>query len=219
LLFQKLKFWNSLIFHFFQYAFEDIQNYNSLKLVSYKSYTFANEAITLEEIIDLWKSIKNPIEPQVTFPQANSFVRIIDLLSILFEHRLTHEAVTLRYGFDSRQTDYYITACEYLGLVERITVNNESCCQLSRESKHIMMLDYKRKNLTLIKKILERPVFHKAFGVIIEYNRMPGKNEICGIINKSRLSIGQTTIGRRSSTVKSWLDWILRIADYEGYEE
>jgi hypothetical protein len=70
------------IFHFFQYDFTDINNYNSLKLISYKSYTFANESITLDEIIELWKSVKNPIESKITFPQADSFIRIIDLLSI-----------------------------------------------------------------------------------------------------------------------------------------
>jgi hypothetical protein len=207
------------IFHFFQYNFTDSNNYNSLKLVSYKSYTFANETITLDEIIEVWKSIKNPIEPKITFPQADSFVRIIDLLSILYDHKLTREAVTMQYKFDSRQTDYYITACVYLGLVERINVDGENWCKLSRESKHIMALRYKQKNLTLIEKIFKRPVFYKSFAFIIQNNRIPDKNEICTIMNGSNLSINQTTIERRSSTVRSWLDWILRIANHDDYSE
>jgi hypothetical protein len=105
------------VFHFFQYNFTEINNYNSLKLVSYKSYTFANEMITLDEIIDIWKSVKKPIEPMTTFPQADSFSRIVDLLSVLFEKELTREEITILYEFDQRQTDYYITACVYLGLV------------------------------------------------------------------------------------------------------
>jgi hypothetical protein len=207
------------IFHFFQYNFTDINNYNSLKLVSYKSYTFANEIITLDEIIELWKTVKNPIESKITFPQADSFIRIIDLLSILYDHELTREAVTIQYEFDLRQTDYYITACVYLGLVERINVDGEKGCKLSIESRHIMALHYKQKNLALIKKIFERPVFHKAFGFIIQNNRMPNKNEICTIMNDSNLSINQTTIERRSSTVRSWIDWILRIANNDDYNE
>jgi hypothetical protein len=207
------------IFHFFQYIFEDINNYNSLKLISYKSYTFENETITLDEIIEIWKSIKTPIESKITFPQADSFIRIIDLLSILFEHELTREEVTLQYEFDPRQTDYYITACVYLGLVERIRINGEKGYQLSVKSKHIMSLRYKQKNLALIKKVLERPVFHKAFGFVIKNNKIPNKNKICDIMNKAHLSINQTTIERRSSTVRSWLDWILRTANTENYEE
>jgi hypothetical protein len=206
------------IFHFFQYDFEDVNNYNSLKMISYKSYTFADEIITLDEIIDLWKSIKSPKESNVTFPQADSFIRIIDLLSILFERGLTREEVTIKYEIDPRQTNYYISACEYLELVERTNnVNGEREYQLSIEAKNIMNLHYKEKYLALIKKILERPVFHKAFEFIIKHNKMPDKNEICNIMRKAHLSINQTTIDRRSSSVRSWIDWILRIANNGDY--
>ena len=207
------------IFHFFQYDFLDRNNYNSLKLIAYKSYTFANESITLEEIIDVWKGTKYFNEPQITFPQADSFNRIVDLLSILFEQELTHEEVTIQYEFDPRQTDYYITACSYLGLVDRANINGERGCKLSAEARNIMALNFKQKNMALIKKIFERPIFHKAFGYIIKYNKIPNKLEICNIMKLSNLSINQTTIGRRSSTVRSWLDWILRITNTEEYNE
>jgi hypothetical protein len=207
------------IFHFFQYNFMDIKNYNSIKLFSYSSYTFANESITLEEIVDVWKSTKCFVEPKTTFPQADTFNRIIDLLSILYEQELTREDVTIKYEFDPRQTDYYITACVYLGLVERTNINGEINYKLSVEAKRIMALKYKQKNIALIKKVFERPVFYKAFGFIIQNNRMPNKHEICNIMNKSNLSINQTTIDRRSSTVRSWLDWILRITNTEEYDE
>ncbi|MCL2480545.1 MAG: type II restriction endonuclease [Spirochaetaceae bacterium] len=207
------------IFHFFQYNFTEISNYNSLKLVSYKSYTFANELITLEEIIDVWKNTKYFIEPKTSFPQANFFGRIIDLLSILYEQELTREEVTIQYEFDLRQTDYYIAACVYLGLVERMNINGESGCKLSPEAKHIMSLNFKQKNLLLIRKIFERPIFYKAFGLIIQNNKIPDKHEICYIMNKSNLSINPTTIDRRASTVKSWLDWILRVANTEECDE
>jgi hypothetical protein len=207
------------IFHFFQYNFTDLNNYNSLKLISYKTYTFANEIITLDEIIDIWKSVKNPIESEVTFPQADSFARIVDLLSILFEHELTHEEVTIQYEFDPRQTDYYITACVYLGLVERIKVNEERCYGLTSEAKRIMTFHYKKRNLELIKKIFERPIFHEVFGFIIKNNKIPDRNEIIKIMNKYNLPINQTTIDRRSSTVRNWLDWILRITNTEEYDE
>jgi hypothetical protein len=209
------------IFHFFQYGFEDINNYNSLRLISYKSYTFASEEITLDEIKGIWGNIKIHSEPKITFPQADSFVRIIDLLSILFEHELTKEKITIKYEFDPRQTDYYITACEYLGLVERININGEPGCQLSTEAKNIMSLRYKEKYSALIKKIFERTVFYKTFEFIIKNNKIPIKNEICDIMNKAHLPkpINQTTILRRSSTVRSWIDWILRIANNEEYSE
>jgi len=214
-----LMIYSNDIFHFFQYNFKDINNYNSLELISYKSYTFADETITLDEIIDVWKKIEHSVEPKTTFPQADSFNRIIDLLSILFEQELTREEITIKYEFDPRQTDYYITACVYLDLVERININKESGCRLTVEAKKIMSLHYKQKNLALIKKVFERPIFYKAFEFIIQNNKIPDKHEICEIMNISNLSINQTTISRRSSTVRSWLDWILRIANTEEYAE
>jgi hypothetical protein len=174
-----------------------------------------DEIITLDDIIATWKSVKRPVEPipMITFPQANSFARIIDLLSILFEHGLTKEDITMQYEFDPRQTDYYIAACDYLGLIERININGEKWCQLSEESRRIMALSFKQKNLALVKRVFERPVFYKSFEYLVRKNKIPDKNEICNIMNKSNLPINQTTIGRRSSTVQSWLDWILRIAN------
>jgi hypothetical protein len=215
-----LMIYSNDIFHFFQYDFLDINNYNSLKLISYKSYTFADEVITLNEIINLWKSIKSPKEPKITFPQADSFIRIIDLLSILFERGLTREDVTIKYEFDPRQTNYYISACEYLGLIERTdNIIGEREYQLSSKAREIMNLHYKEKYMALIKKILECPVFYKTFEFIIKHNKIPNKDEICAIMENSHLSINQTTIGRRSSTVRSWIDWILRIIDNNEYPE
>jgi hypothetical protein len=213
-----LMIYSNDIFHFFQYNFKNLSEYNSLELLSYKTYTFANEMITLEEIIDIWKGTTYSIEPKITFPQADSFNRIVDLLSILFEQELTREEITAKYEFDLRQTDYYITACVYLGLVERIDINGERGCSLTKEAKDIMSLHYKQKNMALIKKLFERPVFKKSFGFILENNRIPEKHEICTIMTNSNLPINQTTINRRSSTVKSWLDWILRITNTEYSE-
>ena len=205
------------VFHFFQYQFTDIKNYNSLKLESYKSYSFADETIVLEDIIDVWKSTKILNEPKITFPQADNFNRIIDLLSILFEHELTREEVTINYEFDTRQTSYYISACEYLGLVERININGERYYRLSTEAKNIMSLRYKQKYLAIIKRIFKCPVFYKSFGIIIQNHKIPNKQEICDIMNESNLLINQTTIDRRASSVRGWIDWVLRLADIEEF--
>jgi hypothetical protein len=202
------------VFHLFQYTFEDINCYNSIKLISYNAYTFANETISLSEITEIWKSIKICNEPEVTFPQADTFMRIIDLLSILFEHGLTRDEVTMKYEFDPRQTSYYIAACDYLNFIERSkNINGETEYQLSIETRNIMTLSYKQKKLALVKRILERPVFNKAFGYIIQNNKIPNKKEVCDIMQSANLAISKTTIGRRSSTVISWIDWILRLAN------
>jgi hypothetical protein len=201
------------IFHVFIYEFTDSQDYNSIEPKIYKAYTFADEDIPLQDIIDLWHTTKVIAEPNVTFPQADSFERILDLLSVLHEEELTHNEVTLKYEFDPRQTDYYITACEYLGLVERNkTEKNEHEYRLTVEARKIMSWSPKKKRLELMKKILERPVFNNAFKIFMDNNELPDKQSICSIMKSVNFSkpINETTIWRRSSTVLGWLNWIIK---------
>lgn len=199
------------IFHAFIYQFEDDNHYNSLKLLEHKAYTFADDEVSLSEVINIWKGIKPISEPNITFPQANSFVRIVDLLSLLYERELTRDEVTSQYGFDSRQTNYYVSACEYLDLIKRTnTSEGYRIYELTDEARTIMGSKFKDKYLALIKKILERPVFYKAFGLAINAGQLPGNQEICKIMMESNLDINQKTICRRSSTVSGWIDWILK---------
>lgn len=202
------------VFHVFQYEFTDPSYYNSIQLKQHKAYTFADGEISLSEIIQLWKSIVPKDEPTITFPQADSFERVVDLLSVLYETGLTRDEVTLKYEFDPRQTNYYISACEYLGLLDRATnVDGEREYRLSAEARSIMAMRYKPKHLALIKKILECPVFYKSFEIAIKTGVVPDKNEVYKVMSNSNLRINDVTINRRSSTVRSWIDWIFRISE------
>lgn len=202
------------IFHTFTYCFEDENYYNSLKLKEHKAYTFENDEIELSDIIELWRNTKIIPEPNVTFPQADSFARVVDLLSVLYNGELTRDEVTLNYEFDPRQTNYYISACEYLGLIERAkNIDKERIYKLSPEAYRIMRQKHKEKLLSLVNRIIERPVFYKVFELAIKYGALPDKKEICRIMTESSLSVNQVTIERRSSTVRSWIEWILRLAN------
>jgi hypothetical protein len=204
-------------FHIFTYAFEDKSNYNSIVLKSYKAYTFADEDITLQDIIDVWQT-SVATEPNVTFPQADSFPRVLDLLSVLHSEELTRSEVTLKYEFDPRQTNYYVSACEYLGFIERFTTTeHERGYRLTTDARQIMSLPYKQKYLALIRRVFEKPVFHQAFEIFVKTKSTPDKSAICQIMQgvKFLKPINETTIDRRSSTVSGWLDWMFRLAAAE----
>ncbi|MCL2082214.1 MAG: transcriptional regulator [Oscillospiraceae bacterium] len=203
------------IFHVFTYEFTDKHNYNSLTLKDYREYTFADEDVSLQDIIELWHSTTVITEPSITFPQADSFPRVLDLLSVLHEEELTRSEVTLKYEFDPRQTNYYVSACEYLGLVERfLTGGNERGYRLTSEARNVMSFPYKRKHLALMKKILERSVFNKAFDIFISSNEIPDKNAVCQVMKSTNfpIPINDTTVERRSSTVLGWVKWMLDIS-------
>jgi hypothetical protein len=71
---------SSNIFSFFIYKFDAISNYNSIRLVEQRNYVIAPETITHEDVSEIFKSITIVTEPNVPFPQANKFERIILML-------------------------------------------------------------------------------------------------------------------------------------------
>jgi hypothetical protein len=199
------------VFHVFVYRFEDKQNYNSIVLKDYRKYTFEDEEISLQEVVEQWKSTRVILEPNETFPQADCFPRVLDLLTVLREDDLTRNEVTLKYEFDPRQTNYYTSACKYLGLIDC----SSGVYRLTSATRTIMSLPYKAKHMELIKKILERPVFYRAFHFFIEHNALPDNQVICQIMKTASLPINDTTIKRRASTVRGWLEWMIKISNTE----
>jgi hypothetical protein len=97
------------IFHFREYSFEDPDHYNSLKLIRQRKYIVREGAINLELI---QKTLNESIivsEPEIPFPQADSFERVINLCELLNERIfVSQEEITENYDFDKRQTDSFI---------------------------------------------------------------------------------------------------------------
>lgn len=197
------------VFHAFVYRFDEEDRYNSLRLVSHKAYALEGAAPTREEVQSLWAGLTPIPEPAGPFPQADSFARVLDLLSVLAERCLTPDEVTLQYAFDARQTDYYVSACVYLGLVRRDRrPDGEREIALTPEARRLLGLRGKAKTLGFIRLILERPVFHRAFGLWLRMGGMPEKALLCAVMRAAELPLSVTTVERRSSTVRGWLEWI-----------
>src|SRR5699024_432780 len=106
------------IFNLYQYQFDDPQNYNSLRLVKQKNYVIATE-ICLSDIENLLGTVPEVQEPEISFPQADSMSRIINLIELLHEKPMTRNSITTEYAFDVRQTNYYTDAGRYLGLIDK----------------------------------------------------------------------------------------------------
>jgi hypothetical protein len=204
---------SSNLFSFFIYKFDDILNYNSIRLVEQRNYVIAPETITHEDVSEIFKSIIIVAEPNVPFPQANKFERIIDLLTLLLDKELTKEEITANYQFDERQTSYYTDAARYLGLMDKYVDPNtrEITFRLSDEGSHLLKKRYKIKILSLIEKILQHQVFYQTFEFTLVNGFIPNISEIRQIMQSCSLNINITTIQRRSSTVRGWTGWILNM--------
>lgn len=202
------------IFHLREYAFTNINHYNSLILVKHKKYVVQDGAINIEiiqEIIDKTKIVK---EPEIPFPQADSFERVINLCELLKQKDfITKEEITQSYDFDARQTDYYSNAGKYLGLLEtgKDSLSGQIGCYLTPKGKQVFSINLIDRQKEFMKIIVSHSAFKQTLKLYFENGEMPTKENIVEIMKKSKLhKVGSdSTYFRRASTITGWINWIM----------
>jgi hypothetical protein len=206
------------VFSFYVFRFTDETLYNSIELVKRKRYQIGAREIELEDIIRALEASTVVPEPErIPFPQADSFNRIVDLLTQVYGAGvLPQEDITTNHAFDLRQTQYYTNAARYLGLVERHSDRDLGVTYtLTRDGKRIMGLkNPQRRNLALVQAILKHRVFNDTLRLYIftEASR-PTVEQVVEIMRAAELGLDRegTTIRRRAQTVLAWMDWIMRL--------
>ena len=205
--------YSNSIYRLYEYAFQDMKNYNSLILKNQKNYSVEDTGIKITDIEAVLQPPRIVAEPEMPFPQADCFERVINICELLKKQELSRDDITERYAFDVRQTNYYIDAARYLGLLEKHKVENTIIYKLCKRGECIFRQNYKERQLALCALILS----HKAFGnTLREYFKrgsMPSTEEIIRIIRLSNLYHinSDSTFERRAFTIKSWLDWVISL--------
>jgi hypothetical protein len=204
------------IFKLYEYSFTELSSYNSLVLVKQKNYAIENMTIDVSNLQDIAENTETIPEPDIPFPQANSFERVINLCELLDVQDMSSEQVTEEYAFDLRQTGYYTNAARYLGLLERF-YNDEHrpMYRLSSLGKYVMRKNYKQRQLAFSKVILQHKPFRDTFRVCMESGTMPDKSTIVSIMKASNIYKvdSEDTFERRSSTVRGWINWMLGLIE------
>ena len=202
------------IFELSEYCFTDPQYYNSISLVQRKRYTLEDIDIQLNDIINLIKDENTIIkEPEISFPQADIFERVINLCELLNEKKeLSREAVTINYAFDVRQTNYYTDAGRYLGLIERFYSSGRTPhYRLTPLGTHLMNARFRDRQLGFANCILQHKVFREVLQVWLRTGNVPEREKVVQIMNQSCLFNieSYSTYNRRASTIFSWLNWVV----------
>lgn len=197
------------IYNLFVYTFDDLYNYNSLRLDFIKRFMISSKD---SEIIkkDIYKNIELVDElPQtdVPLPQADSFSKVICTLGLISNDIKTANDIAKELNFDNRQGKYYIDALRYLNLVQK--GDNFGEYELVPQSFLLMNLELKKRNEILINQILQHKPFYDAYKYYLETGQLPSKNIIKEIIEKYVKDISEETINRRSSTIRGWIQWII----------
>lgn len=160
-------------------------------------------------------------EPNVPFPQADRFERVVDLIGLLFENDLSREDITSTYQFDVRQTGYYTNAAIYLGLIQKHKnlKTNEILYSLSDVGRGILKKRYKQKYLGLARLIIQHRIFKEVIVAYLSEGHPPSLGKVTQIMNSVGLLNVQkdsSTVRRRAQTVLSWINWILNLKNVES---
>ncbi|MCL2383809.1 MAG: transcriptional regulator [Oscillospiraceae bacterium] len=201
------------IFNVYEYTFDNPEDYSSVRLVKSKRYSIEDTEIELEEIKTVLNTVNIILEPEIPFPQADKFERVVNLCELLEGKGKTKKYITSNYAFDERQTNYYTDAAKYLGLVEKGRIDGEITFNLTAKGNQILNLPYKNRQLEFTKLILEHKVFKETLDLYLANSEKPSNAQVIDIMKNSNLYNidSDSTYIRRSSTVKSWIDWILNL--------
>lgn len=202
------------VFHLREYEFSNVNHYNSLVLIRHRKYVVQEGSFNLEalsQIIDITKTVK---EPEIPFPQADSFERVVNLCELLKQKEfISKEDITQNYDFDGRQTDYYSNAGKYLGLIEigRDPLTGQTGCFLTTKGKQVFNLNLIDRQKEFVKLIVSHKAFKETLKLYLDNGEMPNKETIVEIMKRSKLyNVGSdTTYFRRASTIIGWTNWII----------
>lgn len=199
------------IYTFYQYEFEDLYNYSSIKKV--KQYSFIlNHTLSLN--IDVVKEIsaKSPKTPEpknIPYPQANTFQTVLDMIKYMSKP-IGKDELAEQFKFNVRQSDYYANSLIYLNLARREN-GKYLLTELGEEVNSLPNSDMR--NEKIIKQILNHITFKLIFDSYLVNGGEADNDYIDKILKEYVPNINGSTIPRRRSTVKQWMDWILSVIE------
>lgn len=198
------------IFNFYVYQFDSEKNYNSIRLIKIKRYILGEvyQQIELEDIYNIMNETTFVEEdPNVPFPQADNFYRVLDFMNILNDSEMKINEIAELYEFDDRQGSYYSAAARYLGFVE----SKHGGYKLTDAGKQLMKMDHKAKNLTIVQSIIAHKPFYLALKQYINNGETDNK-EIAKLILIESPKVNSTeTAKRRAQSVSAWIRWIINL--------
>lgn len=203
------------VFSFHVFRFSEPQLYNSIELIEHRKFRVVPSDINEDDLDSALARVRVGPEPEgIPFPQADSFARVIDLLTQLRGAGgvLTQDFITSNYAFDMRQTRYYTDAASYLGLVVRHGRGQGVTYALTALGDDIMSRPPQERNLALVKCVLARKVFRRAIELHLERGGRPAGGRVEEFIRAARPELSDDTVERRAKTVLSWTNWIVELS-------
>lgn len=203
------------VFSLHVFRFGEPGLYNSIELVRQRKFRVVPSGIGRGDLVSAVGRVRVEPEPEgIPFPQADSFPRVVDLLTQLYgsDGEMTQDQITSGYEFDRRQTQYYTNAAAYLGLAERRYDREQGVTYtLTARGASVMSKSPQQRNLALVECVLERRVFRQTLKLYLEGGARPPAQQVEEFIRRVRPELTEDTIVRRAQTVLRWADWIMNL--------
>ena len=142
-------------------------------------------------------------ESKIPFPQANDFGKILAIIKVEEEIFISDKQKLmeiLSLGTE-RQISYYLSACEFLDIIDSKRNFTEFGNDLRESSVDGLIIK-------LCRKIVSLPVFGEVFFYKYLYGESIDNNEISQLIGALYRIENDEVCNRRASTVKNWLKWV-----------
>lgn len=138
---------------------------------------------------------------QLGLPQANDINKIIKILmadeKVLTDKDYAMEVIGVT---TPRQVSYYISALQYLNYITKDNKFNNNAIKLEKDQDKIIEDIYN--------KLLNDKICGTIFNKFRETEEL-NKEEIINIIKENKINLADSTIRRRASTIKAWVEWMI----------
>lgn len=194
-------------FDFYEIDFIIELNLSSANLVKHARYTLGTNVPNRSEVEKALQEVSFMTPLGVPFPQADDFDRVIDIVALLIDSPKTKNDLAENYDFDPRQSDYYLNAARYLGLVEGV---EHSTFVPSELAKAIYSKSAHEKNAFLMAILMKVPAVSTLNNIWAEAGAKPSMDRAVHILQNlpDASALAESTIKRRAQTVMSWTAWL-----------
>ncbi len=168
----------------------DVNEFHTLRSINCKG----SERKTGSEVI-IWG-----IDSNIPFPQANDMNKIIKLViadDIILNDK--SKAMELLNVTTERQVAYYLSALIFLNYInheKEFTERAKKC----KNDKNLLKKD-------IYEQLLSNSMFNEVYFKYKDSNKVI-IDELKNMIKKTNLEMAESTVNRRASTIKSWVEWM-----------
>lgn len=139
---------------------------------------------------------------KIPFPQANDFNKVVSIIHIDRPEQINENDYLESFlGISQRQVHYYLSACQFLGIIDKKRCFTPYGILLRNSGK-----DSFEESLAM--KIISLPVFGEVFFRQYFHNEKMETEEISELITFHYSLDNSDVADRRASTVRNWVKWI-----------